>query len=79
MSASGRPPLAGAQTGLLRALMGAVRPEFRSDVLSFAADDPVFGGGRVLGHRLRSSARGRGLCQSHYLRWVTQGRPDLEI
>ena len=30
---------------LLEQLLGAVRPEFRAEVLMFAAADPVFGGG----------------------------------
>jgi hypothetical protein len=30
---------------LLEQLLGAVRPEFRGEVLVFAAEDPVFGGG----------------------------------
>ena len=30
---------------LLEQLLGAVRPEFRAEVLVFAAEDPVFGGG----------------------------------
>jgi integrase len=76
--ASARPGQIG-PAGLLERLMATVRPEFRADVLTFAADDPVFGGGfcRVAG--CERSARGWGLCQGHYLRWVKQGRPDLEL
>jgi integrase len=70
---------AGGRTALLRGLMAAVRPEFRSDVLVFAADDPVFGGGACRVADCGRSARGLGLCQGHYLRWVKQDRPDLEI
>jgi integrase len=67
----------GGRGGLLRALMAAVRPEFRVDVLVLAADDPVFGGGvcRVTG--CSRSARGRGLCPGHLQRWAGEGRPDI--
>jgi hypothetical protein len=33
----------GDRAGLLGKLMATVRPEFRADVLVFAADDPVLG------------------------------------
>jgi len=62
---------------LLERLLGAVRPEFRADVLVFDAEDPVFGGGACRVVDCRRSARGHGLCQGHYLRWVGEGRPDL--
>jgi integrase len=62
---------------LLERLLGAVRPEFRAAVLVFDADDPVFGGGACRVVDCRRSARGHGLCQGHYLRWVGEGRPDL--
>jgi integrase len=62
---------------LLERLLGAVRPEFRADVLVFAAEDPVFGGGACRVRNCRRSARGHGLCQGHYLRWVHEDRPDL--
>jgi integrase len=68
-----RPPL------LLERLLGAVRPEFRSDVLIFEAEDPVFGGGACRVPACRRPARGHGLCQGHHLRWVGQGRPDSEV
>lgn len=63
----------------LERLLGAVRAEFRADVLVFAATDPVFGGGacRVVG--CRRAARGHGMCQGHHLRWAKQGRPDLDM
>lgn len=66
-------------TGLLGTLMVTVRNEFRSDVLEFDADDPVFGTGccRVAGCGRHS--RGQGLCQAHRLRWVHAGRPDLDV
>jgi integrase len=67
-----RPPL------LLERLLGAVEPDFRADVLVFAAKDPVFGGGACQVEGCRRPARGKGMCQGHHLRWVAQGRPDPE-
>jgi integrase len=65
--------------GVLSQLMAVVRPEFRADVLVFAADDPVFGGGVCLVPGCRRHARGWGLCSGHRLRWQHAGRPDLDI
>lgn len=64
---------------LLERLLGAVRPEFRADVLVFDADDPVFGGGACRIPGCRRAARSKGMCQGHHLRWVSNGRPDLEV
>lgn len=71
--AGSRPPL------LLVRLLGAVRPEFRADVLVFGAEDPVFGGGACRVPACRRPARGHGLCQGHHLRWVGEGRPDPDV
>ena len=68
-----------ARQGLLGTLMAAVRNEFRSEVLEFDADDPVFGGGRCRVAGCERHARGQGLCQGHRLRWVHAGRPDLDV
>lgn len=38
-------PDGASRPGLLRKLMAAIRPEFRAELLVFAAEDPVFGGG----------------------------------
>lgn len=65
-------------SGLLGKLMTAVRSEFRSDVLEFGAEDPVFGGAACRVGGCERTARGRGLCQGHLQRWNNQGRPDLE-
>jgi hypothetical protein len=59
--------------------MAAVRPEFRADLLVFAADDVVFGGGVCKVGDCRRSARGYGLCAGHHLRWKDQGRLDIEV
>jgi integrase len=64
---------------LLERLLGAVRPEFRAEVLVFEAEDPVFGGGACRVPACQRPARGHGLCQGHHLRWVGEGRPDLEV
>jgi integrase/ferredoxin len=63
-------------SGLLSKLMGSVRSEFRSDVLEFGPEDPVFGGAACLVAECERTARGRGLCQGHLQRWNDQGRPD---
>ncbi|MGO9726847.1 MAG: tyrosine-type recombinase/integrase, partial [Streptosporangiaceae bacterium] len=68
-----------APAGLLGKLLAAVRPEFRRDVLVFAADDPVFGGTACrVGGCGRVSFSSTSLCNAHYQRWSKQGWPDLE-
>ena len=66
------------QPGLLAALMAAVRPEFRGDVLGFPASDPVFGGPPCKVASCQRPARNRGLCWGHHGRWYDQGKPELE-
>ncbi|ROO59112.1 site-specific recombinase XerD [Micromonospora sp. Llam0] len=72
---TGREPAgAGAleRVGLLERLMRAVRPEFRADVFRPGRDDAVFVRGEcrlvnclnMVGHPVR------GLCDSHYQRWL---------
>lgn len=64
--------------GLLAKLMGAVSAEFRSDVLVFAADDPVFGSSLChISGCARAGRAGYGLCAGHRARWQKAGRPDL--
>ncbi len=63
---------------LLGRLMAVVRAEFRSEILIFEPDDPVFGGGACRVAGCDRHARGHGLCLNHRVRWVKQGRPDLE-
>jgi integrase len=58
--------------------MAEVRSEFRNDVLEFAPDDAVFGGAVCKVAACERTARGRGLCQGHGLRWNKQGRPDIQ-
>jgi len=62
----------------LAKLFAVVRAEFRVETYLPDPDDPVLGGGRCgvagCGRLLRS----RGLCKSHYARWLRAGRPDLE-
>ena len=76
---TGRPAAGAPRTRLLEQLMGAVRPEFRSSLLVFDADDPVFGGGACRIEQCRRPARGQGMCPGHLQRWVKQGRPDLAV
>ena len=66
------------RSGLLGKLMAEVRSEFRSDILEFGAEDPVFGGAecRVVGYA--RTARGRGLWEGHRQRWHDEGCPSLE-
>jgi len=64
---------------LLGKLIAAVRIEFRSDLLEFAPEDPVFGTAACRVEGCVRAARGRGLCQGHLQRWSNQGRPDLEL
>jgi integrase len=64
---------------LLEQLLGAVRPEFRAEVLVFAAEDPVFGGGACRVESCRRAARSKGMCPGHHLRWVGEGRPDPDV
>ena len=45
----------------------------------FAAEDPVFGGGACRVASCRRAARSHGMCQGHHLRWVGEGRPDLDV
>ena len=68
----------GVSSGLLGKLMAAVRSEFRSDVMEFGPEDPVFGGGTCRVEECGRTACGRGLCQGHLHRWVDEGRLDLE-
>lgn len=65
-------------SGLIGKLMAEVRSEFRSDVLEFGADDPVFGGAECRVEGCGRTARGRGLCEGHRQRWDDEGRPSVE-
>jgi len=65
-------------SGLLGKLMAEVRNEFRSDVLEFGPEDPVFGGAACRVEGCERTARGRGLCEGHRQRWHEEGRPSLE-
>ena len=57
--------------------MAAVRPEFRSGVLTFDPRDPVFGGPPCTVPGCERPARARNLCWGHRQRWLTAGKPDL--
>jgi hypothetical protein len=82
MSVPGTPDDAGdgqhrAPAGLLEKLMAAVRPEFRSGVLTFDPRDPVFGGPPCTVPGCERPARARNLCWGHRQRWLTAGKPAL--
>ena len=72
-------PVAPRRPALLEQLVGAVRPEFRTDVLVFAAEDPVFGGGACRIEGCGRAARSQGMCPGHHLRWLGAGRPDPDV
>lgn len=63
--------------GLLGQLMAVVRAEFRTDVLVFDPRDPVFGGPPCAVPGCIRTARGRGMCSAHQLRWRNEEKPDL--
>jgi integrase len=63
--------------GLLAALMAAVRPGFRGDVLGFDPRDPVFGGPPCLVDGCERPGRHRDLCRWHYQQWLVR-KPDFE-
>ena len=65
-----------AYPGLLAALMAAVRPRFRGEVLGFDARDPVFGGPPCLVDGCERPGRNRGLCVWHYGQWCAR-KPDF--
>ena len=56
----------GAYPGVLAALMAAVRPGFRGEVLGFDPRDPVFGGPPCLVDGCERPGRNRRLCVWHY-------------
>jgi integrase len=65
-----------AYPGLLSALMAAVRPGFRGEVLGFDPRDPVFGGPPCLVDGCERPGRNRGLCRWHYQQWLVR-KPDF--
>jgi len=71
--------ICGQHVALLEKLIGAVRPEFRADTLTFETSDPVFGGGACRVDGCDRSARGHGLCPGHLQRWTDEGRRDLDV
>jgi len=66
-----------AYPGLLAALMAAIRPEFRADVLAVDRADPVLGGPSCMVAGCPRAAFARGICRSHYNRWQEEERPDF--
>jgi integrase len=70
---------AAGRSGLLHKLLGAVRPEFRVDVLVVDPDDPVLRIPGCLVPGCDRSAWHRGLCTGHGRRWESRGRPELAV
>ncbi|MGH3905112.1 MAG: tyrosine-type recombinase/integrase [Pseudonocardiaceae bacterium] len=66
-----------ARPGLLEKLVGAVRPEFRVEVLVPDADDAVLGVKPCTVVGCDRPRRDRDLCSGHSLRWRKRGCPDL--
>jgi integrase len=64
--------------GLRAKLLAAVRSEFRVDLLYAYPADPVMGGPICRIDQCGRVARRRGMCSGHGLRWVLEGRPDLD-
>jgi integrase len=62
---------------LLAALVAAVRPEFRGEVIPVDPADPVFGGPPCGVLACRRTARIRGVCLGHYHRWKHEGCPPI--
>ncbi|MBV9143848.1 MAG: hypothetical protein JO115_23505 [Pseudonocardiales bacterium] len=67
------------RAGLLEKLMGAVRPEFRAELLTPAADDPVLGWKTCVAEGCGRPKRNGGMCDPHYARWRSQGKPDRAV
>lgn len=59
-------------------LREAVRPEFQTEVIRVAADDPVFGRGACDVDACRRPAWARRLCHAHYLRWRRDGQTERQ-
>lgn len=64
--------------GLRTKLLAAVRSEFRADVRYVYPADPALGGPACRIGQCARVARRCGLCSGHGLRWVREGRPDLD-
>lgn len=62
--------------GLREKLMAAVHAESRADIWFIEPTDPVFGGIPCQVSACRRAARLHDLCEGHYQRWNSQGRPD---
>ncbi|MEV4019270.1 tyrosine-type recombinase/integrase [Nonomuraea angiospora] len=67
----------GAPPGLLERLLGAVRPEFRADVLIPGTDDQILGAPPCLVPGCGRVRRYRGMCTGHVQRWDKEGRPEI--
>ncbi|WP_410626204.1 tyrosine-type recombinase/integrase [Amycolatopsis sp. cmx-8-4] len=73
----GQPGIAATPTKLLEKLLGAVRPEFRVDVLIPDIDDAILGNAACVVPDCVRVSRYDGMCTGHVQRWNQLGRPDL--
>lgn len=64
---------------LAERLSTALRPEFTGDLIRIDPDNPVFARGRCQVTGCDRGAWTKLLCNTHYGRWSTQGRPDLTL
>ncbi len=62
---------------LLDKLALVVRPEFTAELIHTDPDNPVFARGRCQVSGCERGAWTRMMCNGHYGRWSTSGRPDL--
>jgi site-specific recombinase XerD len=65
-------------SGLLAALMAAVRPEFRRDVIIPARGEMAFGISNCRVPQCPRPTRARRLCRLHHRRWSAKGKPPME-
>ncbi|MEV0754240.1 tyrosine-type recombinase/integrase [Streptosporangium sp. NPDC050280] len=66
-----------APSGLLERLVGAVRSEFRVDVLIPGTDDAILGTPPCLVPACGRVRRNKGMCTGHVQRWDQLGRPEI--
>ena len=66
------------RAGLLGQLIAAIRPEFRTDVLVIAPDDPVLGYKVCAVDSCTGPVHEHGICTGHSIRWRKAGQPDLD-
>jgi len=71
-------PAAPVREGLSARLRTLLRPEFAAPVILVDPTDPVMGGPVCVAAVCDRVAVHKGMCNRHYQRWDTDGRPDIE-